>query len=112
MVQLRWGMFSFLTIWLPIIFALIGIGFLVIGWRGRRIDHHPLCPRCGFDLFGKPELTNIVCPECGHTIATTFDVRIGHRQTRRGLIYLSLVLLLPSLLTLSIVSTLAARGVE
>jgi hypothetical protein len=105
-------MFIFLTIWLPIILALIGIGILLTGWHGRRIDHHPLCPRCGFDLFGKPELTNIVCPECGHKIATPFDVRIGHRTARRGLIYLSLVLLLPSLLMLSIVATLGARGVK
>lgn len=105
-------MFSFLTIWLPIDVALVGVALLLTGWRGRQIDQHPLCPRCGFDLFGKPRLTNIVCPECGLRIRSIRNVRIGHREARRGLIYLSLALILPSLLMLSIAGTMAARGIE
>ena len=32
--------------------AALGLALLLIGWRGRRIDRHPLCAACGFDLFG------------------------------------------------------------
>jgi tRNA(Ile2) C34 agmatinyltransferase TiaS len=49
---------------LPLGLIVVGISALVRGLRGRRIDDHPLCRRCGFDLTGKPE-TSTRCPECG-----------------------------------------------
>jgi hypothetical protein len=38
---------------LPLILA---IGLIAVAWRGAAIDNHPLCRRCGFDLFGKPAI--------------------------------------------------------
>ncbi|HYO10382.1 MAG TPA: hypothetical protein VER17_15540 [Tepidisphaeraceae bacterium] len=37
---------------------------LVLGMRGRRVDDHPVCRRCGFDLVGPPGGT-ATCSECG-----------------------------------------------
>jgi hypothetical protein len=101
---------SFLTIWLPILLGIIAIALLIIGLRGRRIDDHPLCGRCGFDLFGKP-LDSRICPECGSPVSK-WDVRIGHRERRGGLIFLALVLLAPAALWAAVVGTLAFRGVD
>ncbi len=33
-------------------FAVAGVVALVLGLRGRRIDDHPICRKCGFDLVG------------------------------------------------------------
>jgi hypothetical protein len=41
-----------------------GAALLFVGLRGRRLDDHPLCRRCGFDVFGTPE-PQTACPECG-----------------------------------------------
>ena len=38
------------TLWLLAIAALLGVFLVVRGWRGRRIDDHPLCRKCGYDL--------------------------------------------------------------
>src|SRR5690606_32468555 len=34
-------------------FGLAGATALLLGLRGRRIDTHPICRRCGFDLIGQ-----------------------------------------------------------
>jgi hypothetical protein len=34
--------------------AFAAAALLVFALRGRRVDDHPLCRKCGFDLFGKP----------------------------------------------------------
>jgi hypothetical protein len=52
-------------IWMVI--ALVGIGGAVTlraGLRGRQIDNHPLCRRCGFDLTGRLA-HSAKCAECG-----------------------------------------------
>jgi len=60
--------------------ALLTIAF---AWRGRRIDDHPLCHRCGFDLFNLPDsVTN--CPECGNLFRQPRATRIGHRPRRNN----------------------------
>lgn len=33
----------------------IASGVSIWAWRGRKVDDHLLCRRCGFDLIGKPE---------------------------------------------------------
>jgi hypothetical protein len=60
-----------------------------LGLRGRKIDDHPLCGRCGYDLFGAE---HSVCPECGADVSGRGAVRVGHRQRRRGLLWAALVL--------------------
>ena len=37
---------------LPIVILIAATVLLIAGLRGRRVDDHPLCRRCGFDLIG------------------------------------------------------------
>lgn len=52
--------------------------------RGRRVDDHPTCRRCRFDLTGLPALTR--CPECGAPLAGRRDIVIGTRAPRPWLV--------------------------
>src|SRR4051794_38688488 len=72
------------------------------GLRGRRIDDHPLCRRCGFDLTGRPD-TSTRCSECGADLIHKNSVRVGHRRRRAILIASGIALLLPSLALLATV---------
>ncbi len=60
----------------------IGLALAVIGWRGRKIDDHPVCRKCRFDLAGVYP-ANKTCPECGRDLAGERSVRIGNRRKRR-----------------------------
>jgi hypothetical protein len=66
----------------------VGLALAVIGLRGRRIDSHPLCQRCGFDLSGKPQ-DSTVCSECGASLGRPRAIRIGHRQRRSRLLWIA-----------------------
>ena len=89
----------------------LGLLALVVGWRGRRVDDHPVCRRCGFDLFGRPA-ESTACPECGANLARRRAVRIGRRQRRRGLLACGAVLLLVSFVPLGAIGVRRARGFE
>jgi hypothetical protein len=69
---------------------------LRIGLRGRRIDDHPLCRRCGFDLTGKPA-ESCACAECGADLSAVKAVRIGHRRRLTGWVVGGFLLLLVAL---------------
>lgn len=57
----------------------IGIALLVLGLRGRRVNRHPSCRGCGFDLSGTlPD--GVTCPECGAGLKRDRAVRIGQRR--------------------------------
>ncbi|MDB5353693.1 MAG: hypothetical protein JWN24_146 [Phycisphaerales bacterium] len=72
---------------------LVSLALLALGIRGRRTDDHPVCRRCGFDLFGKPpESTR--CSECGADLNRRRAVRLGNRARRPLVILLALPLLL------------------
>lgn len=62
-----------------------GMVLLALGIRGRRVDDHPVCRRCGFDLHGLHPGTE-ACPECGAGLGGRRAVRIGRRRLRRGCI--------------------------
>lgn len=62
-----------------------GLLLLVLGLRGRRIDDHPVCRRCRFDLVGALPGAG-VCPECGSDLGRRRAVRHGQRRRRRELI--------------------------
>ena len=64
--------------------SLLGTITFVVTWRGRRIDDHPICRRCRYDLFGTPE-PRTSCPECGAILDRPNATRIGNRQRRPGL---------------------------
>jgi hypothetical protein len=60
---------------------LVGLILLILGLRGRRVDDHPICRKCGFDLFGKPEGSTI-CSECSADL--TYPHAIPRPAVRRG----------------------------
>lgn len=68
------------VLWLFAIPGLVGLLLLIRGWRGCRIDEHPLCRKCGYDLIASATAVN--CPECGRDLWLPKAIRVGHR--RRG----------------------------
>src|SRR3954468_18349950 len=78
--------------------------------RGRRVDGHPHCRRCGFDLFGTPA-DSARCAECGADLKRRRAVRTGRRQRRRGGLWAAGPVLLLSLGWLGGVAWASARGV-
>jgi hypothetical protein len=81
------------TIWLSIAVLIAAVVALYYGYRGRKLDNHPICAECKFDLFGLPH-TSTVCPECGQSLQTRVAILIGNRERRSGLILLGIALLL------------------
>src|SRR5688500_20138720 len=75
-----------LLTWVAVLVPLLaGMLFVRLGLRGKRVDDHPLCRRCGFDLFGLPEGAT-ECSECGADLSVRWKaVRIGNRHRRGGL---------------------------
>jgi len=70
--------------WLLIGSIPFGLFLLWKGIRGRQIDDHPYCLKCGYDLFGLPRGGHI-CSECGADLQRT-GVRTGRRKRITGLI--------------------------
>ena len=75
------------------VLLIAGLMLLITGVRGYRIGDHPVCDRCGFDLFGMPSGVSI-CSECGSDVAQPRAIRIGHRKRKPGLIVLGILMLL------------------
>lgn len=73
------ALFQHIIVWLPLVVG--GIFLIRAGLRGRRVNDHPICRRCRFDLVGlgggeRPDR----CPECGTTLTGTT------RAARRAII--------------------------
>src|SRR3954452_1890745 len=73
--------------WLIVSMALLAASALLvlIALRGQRVNDHPICRRCGFDLFGKPA-ESTVCSECGADLNRRRAVRVGQREPRAWLL--------------------------
>jgi hypothetical protein len=82
----------------------------IIGWRGRIVDDHPICRRCGFDLAGLTAPGT--CPECGRDLRTPHSTRIGHRRRRRVPLTIGLLLLGLLMGGLATLGIAAARGYD
>lgn len=69
-------------VWLP----LVGGGALLmrLGFRGRRINDHPICRACRFDLVGlSPDSQHPdLCPECGTSLTGPSRSRFTRRARR------------------------------
>lgn len=78
----------------------LGLAILVVGVRGARIDDHPICRKCRFDLFGL-DIAYATCPECG-TPVTLDELRVGNVKRSPALIGVGVVLTVPGLLGLAI----------
>lgn len=82
---------------LSVVLGLSGLLLLVTAIRGRRIDDHPRCRECGYDLSGHTA-TPEVCPECGRNLSRSKRaVRIGHRRRRPVRAVLGVLMLVVSL---------------
>ncbi|MBK7404432.1 MAG: hypothetical protein IPJ41_07275 [Phycisphaerales bacterium] len=76
--------------------GVVGLGLAWFGLRGRRVDDHPICRRCRFDLVGVyPGVA--VCPECGRALAGPGAVRRGARRRRKALLWIAMPFLLLTL---------------
>lgn len=95
----------------PAAVAVACAALLVYALRGRRVDNHPICRRCGFDLFGRPEGAT-QCSECGADVGRPRAIREGRREKRRGLLAVSLPVLLACGGWLGAVGWGTARGVK
>lgn len=82
---------------------LLGLSLLVMGVRGRRINDHPVCRGCRFDLVGIYPAAQ-TCPECGRGLRPAM-VRTGVRRRRRR------VAVLGGLMTVAGVIASAGLGV-
>ena len=90
--------------------AVAGLVLAAIGLRGRRVDAHPHCRRCGYDLAGTPDAT--VCTECGRDLTAERAVRHGTRARRGRLVTAGAMLLLPTLALLAAVGYGVVAGVD
>ena len=80
---------------LPACLLLLSGVLLVYALRGRRVDDHALCRRCGFDVSGRPA-GSTVCSECGADLTRRRAVRVGRREKRRRVLAVALPVLLLS----------------
>ena len=71
-------MMTSIVLWLLGAMA-VGAVLLVLGLRGVRLNDHPVCRQCRFDLSGCPEGT-VTCPECGSGLKRPGSTRIGQRR--------------------------------
>ncbi|MBB6428876.1 hypothetical protein [Algisphaera agarilytica] len=88
--------FPWFIVWVVIIGFLPGLLLLIAGRRGKRIDDHPICRGCGFDLVGTHEPIpdkHPKCPECG----TRREPLVGNRKRRPVLVLAGVLLMLASL---------------
>ena len=58
---------------------ILGVLLILLGRRGRKINNHPQCTWCGFDLVGVYPGA-VTCPECGAGLARTH----GQKPVRQG----------------------------
>ncbi|MCC6678191.1 MAG: hypothetical protein IT436_13705 [Phycisphaerales bacterium] len=57
----------------------LGLALAWAGLRGRRINDHPICRSCGFDLIGVYPAA-VTCPECGAGLKRPRAIRDGARR--------------------------------
>lgn len=94
-----------------IIFAL-GVLGLVLGVRGRRIDQHPVCRKCGYDLSGSTVLPSN-CSECGRDLSTgKRTVRVGNRKKNKGVVLCGAVAAVLSLVVGGLWTYQESRGFD
>lgn len=80
------GAFLLVVVTLGLLAGALGLLFLAL--RGARVDRHPICRKCRFDLSGLGGVgagtTGVRCPECGRDVSSRRAVRLGNRRRRKG----------------------------
>ncbi len=85
-------------LWLivPGILLALGLILFITGMRGRKVNDHPICRGCRFDLVGiYPGSSR--CPECGKELDGS-AIRVGKRKRRPWLAISGAMLAVTSLL--------------
>ena len=95
----------------PLVFLVLALGMLLVGWRGRRVGRSPVCRRCGFDLTGRPE-TSTVCAECGSELSAPGAIRTGHHRRRRGLLWTGATVLLLGVAWIAVAGYVLSRQLD
>ena len=99
-----------IIVWsLPVVLLILGAALAWTGLRGRQLDNHPICRRCGFDLYGS--FQSEVCPECGAALCRE-NVRLGNFESRPLRISIGLFLMAPAVTVLAALGVAAQRGVQ
>ncbi|MFZ4573524.1 MAG: hypothetical protein ACOYN0_03955 [Phycisphaerales bacterium] len=94
---------------LLLVTLLLGAAGFVVGLRGRRINDHPVCSWCKFDLDGVyPE--SVTCPECGAGLKRDKAVLNGVRKRMPVLAAVGAVLAATSVLPFCVVGYAAITG--
>ncbi len=96
----------------PLLSILVGLSWFVLvtggmlawaAWRGRRVNDHPLCRKCGFDLVGHAaqllaqtsQLDTVAkCPECGTPLGSPRAILVGQRVRRSRLLAVAIVMMI------------------
>ena len=84
--------YAWLYVLLTLSTSTLGIALLIFGLRGKRLDYHPVCRKCKYDLSGLPD--SATCPECGTNLKTPRSTLVGNRRKRPVLIATGLLLIL------------------
>jgi hypothetical protein len=103
-----------MTMWMPFlvpaaILWIVGTFLLIRGLRGRKVDDHPLCRRCGFDLIGLPADVK-TCSECGADVSSPRAIRIGHRKRRTGMAWAGVLLIAPVILGIALIGWMSVSN--
>jgi hypothetical protein len=93
------------------LFVAAMLSLFVHACRGVRVDDHPICDKCSFDLYGLPAASDR-CPECGTKFVNGRTRRIGHRRRQPRVIAKMALWLFGSLLLLSAGIALAKNKVD
>ncbi|MBL8990099.1 MAG: hypothetical protein JNJ48_00810 [Phycisphaerae bacterium] len=86
-----------------------GVLLMALAWRGRRINDHPTCAWCNFDLDGVLP-AGVTCPECGAGLKRPKSVRNGARRKMPVLGLLAAILILMPAATLGLAFFAAVTG--
>ena len=78
--------------------TLLGLTLACLAKRGRKIDNHPLCKNCGYDLIGRPKDSNR-CSECGKNLNLPNAIRLGNRKPLTTLLHTATALTIIAALT-------------
>ncbi|MCA9278407.1 MAG: hypothetical protein H6815_07085 [Phycisphaeraceae bacterium] len=98
--------------WLVLGIALCTIAGLCLIWRGfrgKRLNDHPICRTCEFDLVGLPLSTGGVehCPECGADLQAKRAIESGERKHRPAFVVIGFCFLavacMPAFVDISVI---------